>query len=94
MVALDRVFGLLSEERRRYTLYYLEQQTRPVSIDEVAEQVAEWESNPGTVSIPEEKFDRIEVDLRHNHLPKASGAEYIRYDPEVEEIEVTGTPRK
>ncbi|WP_227357087.1 DUF7344 domain-containing protein [Haladaptatus salinisoli] len=92
MAALDRVFDLFSEERRRYALYFLEQENGPVSVDEVAEQIAEWKTNPRTVPIPEEKFDQIEVELRHNHLPKASEAEYITYDPKEEVVEITGSP--
>lgn len=92
MVSLDLVFDLLSKERRRYALYYLEQQDGPVSVEEVTEQVAEWETNGATVSIPEEKFGQIEVGLLHNDLPKASEAKYIEYNPEEEMVEVTGAP--
>lgn len=92
MVSLDRVFDLLSKERRRYALYYLEQQDGLVTVDEVAEQVVEWETNPTTVSIPEEKFEQIEIELHHNDLPKAAEAKYIEYDPEEGVVEVTGTP--
>lgn len=90
MELLDQIFALLTEERRRYALYYLEQQDGPVSVDEVAEQVAEWETN-GT-SVPEGKYENIKVKLRHTDLPKASEAEYIRYDPEEKIVEVTETP--
>lgn len=90
MELLDQIFDLLSEERRRYALYYLEQQDGPVSVDKVAEQVAEWKTN-GT-SVPGGKFENIEVNLHHVDLPKASEAEYIRYDPEEGLVEVTETP--
>ena len=86
MVSLDRVFDLLSNERRRYALYYLEQHDGPVPIDEVAEQVAEWETDGAPSSIPEEKFDRVEVSLYHNVLPKAAEAKYVEYDPEDEVV--------
>lgn len=92
MASLDRIFGLMSKERRRYALYYLDQQDGPVPVDEVAEQIAEWESNPGSVSIPEETFDEIEVELHHVDLPKASEAAYIQYDAEKGIVELTGAP--
>ena len=92
MVSLDRVFDLLSKERRRYALYYLEQHDGPVPVEEVVEQVADWETNGATVSIPEEKFEQIEVELHHNDFPKASEAKYIEYNREEEVVEVTGTP--
>lgn len=92
MDSLNRIFDLLRKERRRYALYYLERQDGPVSIAELAERVVEWETDPGAVSIPEERFERVEIELQHNHLPKACEAEYVEYDPEREEVEVTGTP--
>lgn len=92
MDSLNRIFDLLRKERRRYALYYLERQDGPVSIAELTERVVEWETDPEAVSIPEERFERVEIELQHNHLPKASEAEYVEYDPEREEVEVTGTP--
>lgn len=92
MESLDQIFDLLTKERRRYALYYLEQQDDPVPVDEVAEQVAEWETNGATTSIPEEKFRNIELSLQHTDLPKASETEYIRYNREEGIVEVTGTP--
>ncbi len=94
MVSLDRVFDLLSDERRRYALYYLEKQDGPVSIDELAEQVAEWETNPGRASVPEEKFEEIELRFIHRDLPKASEAGYVKYDPEEGEIALVDEPRE
>lgn len=92
MASLDRVFDLLSNERRRYALYYLEQHNERVPVDKVAEQVATWQTDRGTDSIPEEKFEDVEVSLQHSDLPKAAKAEYVQYDPEEEVVEVTGTP--
>lgn len=90
MEVLDQIFDLLSKERRRYALYYLEQQDGPVSVEAVAEQIAEWETDG--VSIPEGKFENVEVKLCHQDLPKASEAGYIRYDPEERVVEVTDAP--
>lgn len=92
MDVLNQIFDLLSEERRRYALYYLEQQDGPVSVDDVAEQVAKWETGSATVSIPEEKLREIEVELYHNDLPKASEAQCITYDSEEGIVELTGAP--
>lgn len=92
MVSLDRVFELLSKERRRYVLYYLEQQDGPVSIDELIEQVATWEVDGVPPSIPEEQFKHIEVSLYQNDLPKTAEAEYIEYHPKEGVVEATDTP--
>ncbi|WP_246310503.1 DUF7344 domain-containing protein [Halorarum halophilum] len=94
MTSLDRLFDLLSEERRRYALYYLDQHDGPVSVDELAAQVAEWQADPGTVSIPEDTFNRIELELLHVDLPKASTATFVQYNPEERTVELTGPAPK
>ncbi|WP_255171294.1 DUF7344 domain-containing protein [Natrononativus amylolyticus] len=92
MVEVDTVLGLLNEQRRRYALYYLTEQDGPVHVDEVVEAVAEMESNPDQVSSPERKYREIEISIEHTHLPKASEAEFIEYDPEKREIRLTDNP--
>lgn len=89
MVSLDTVFDLLSNERRRYALYYLDEQEGQVSIEEVAEQVAKWEADGG---VPEARYDRIELSLHHAHLPKTTNADFIEYDSKAGEVYVHGSP--
>ncbi|MDL5362926.1 hypothetical protein [Halalkalicoccus sp. NIPERK01] len=91
MVSLDTVFDLFSKERRRYALYYLDQQEGRVSIEEVAERVAKWEADCEDDLTPEE-YDRIVLSLHHTHLPKTASAEFIEYDAEKGEVNVHGTP--
>lgn len=91
MVSLDTVFDLLRKERRRYALYYLEQQEGRVSIEEVAEQVAKWEDDSPGDPAPG-RYDRVELSLHHTHLPKTARADFIEYDSENGEINVHGTP--
>lgn len=89
---LDRVFDLLSDERRRYALYYLEQQDGPVPIEEVAEQVTEWETDSTTNLIPDDKYEQVKRELHHKDVPKSAEAKFIEYDSDDEVVEVTGTP--
>lgn len=86
---LDILFDLLSKERRRYVLYYLRNQDGPVTIHDVAEQVSEWESKGAPEAIPPDA-DRIEITLKHNHLPKLESAESIEYDPNTQSIHLRG----
>lgn len=94
MNILDNVFDILSEKRRRYALYYLSQQNDPVRVDDVAAQIAKWEANGSRQSIPDEKFDQIELELYHNDLPKASQLEYIQFDDEEGLVELTEAPHE
>jgi hypothetical protein len=93
MVDVDTVLGLLSERRRRYTLYYLTEQDRPVHIDEVVEAVAEMETNSNQSNIPEEKWNQIEITLQHNHLPKIDDAEFIEYNSDEMSLQLIDKPQ-
>lgn len=92
MEALSEIFGLLSKERRRYALYYLEQADGPVHVDELTEKVSEWESDPPEPAIPEGEYEETILTLKHSHLPKAAEAEYIDYDPTSGFVEISGSP--
>lgn len=89
MRSLDDVFELLSRERRRYALYYLERADGPVSIEELSAHIAEWESSPPD-DVPDELRDVV-IELEHAHLPKVNDARFIEYDHEEGEVEITGT---
>lgn len=88
MVSLDAVFELLSNERRRYALYYLKEQNRPVPIDELAETIGDWDDS--APADPAEKS--VEIELQHEHLPKATEVEYIQYNPDAGLVELQGPP--
>lgn len=92
MEILDRVFDVLSEERRRYALYYLEQQDGPVSVEELVEQIAAWETDGTGVSIPDENFREIKIELYHTDLPKTATLDYVEYNRESGEVELTEAP--
>lgn len=94
MVEVDTVLGLLNERRRRYALYYLTEQNGPVHIDEVIEAVAEMESHSDGVDIPRDKFGRVEIALRHNHLPEIDDVEFIEYDQDERVVRLTDRPPK
>lgn len=94
MASLDTIFDLMSEERRRYVLYYLEQQSDAVPVSDVAEQVAAWENNPDSAPGGLDQYYGLQVDLMHNHLPKAAELAYIEYDPDEQTVELTGSDQK
>ena len=83
---------MLSEERRRYALYYLEQREEPIPVDELAKQIDEWEDDPAGLDLSDDEYRNVELELEHKHLPKASDAEFVEYDPDEEIVEVTGSP--
>lgn len=92
MELLDQIFEVLSEERRRYALYYLERRETAIPVHELIEQVAEWEADRPAGRIPDEKFERIEMEFYHRELPKTTDLKYIQYNPDDGLIELTGLP--
>ncbi|WP_226007578.1 DUF7344 domain-containing protein [Natrinema salinisoli] len=90
MNTLDTVFDLLSDERRRYVLYYLHEQSGPVSVDKLAETIRTWEDDPPTQNVLE-GVDALKVELQHRHLPKTAEVEFVQYQPEQGVIQVEGT---
>ena len=92
MATLDDVFDLLSQKRRRYVLYYLDMQDGPVPIDEVVRQVATWETDLTAITVPEDKYREVLIDLQHTHLPKTDEMQFIEYDREAQMIKLTQSP--
>lgn len=81
--SVDIVLETLASRRRRYALYYLQDQTT-ATLQEVSLQVTAWEKG---VSIQTTDFDdRIYADFYHRHLPKLADANMIEYDPRQELI--------
>lgn len=90
MTSVNEVLTLLHERRRRYMLYYLSEREGPVRVSELVDAVAEMESEESP--IPDERFDRVEVALTHNHLPEVKSAEFVEYDREERVVRLTDEP--
>ncbi|SIR15697.1 hypothetical protein SAMN05421858_1634 [Haladaptatus litoreus] len=91
MASLNTIFDLLSEKRRRYVLYYLEEQGESVPVDELVETVADWESSASGNDIPADKFREVEISLVHTDLPKTANVEFIEYDVNEKMVKINGT---
>lgn len=70
----DVAFDLVGAARRRYVLYHLFENREETSIETLAEAVARRE---GTLD-----HERIEMSLRHAHLPKLEDAGLVSLDSE------------
>ncbi|XVH32638.1 DUF7344 domain-containing protein [Haloferacaceae archaeon DSL9] len=94
MVTLDTVFELLTDERRRYALYYLSEQSGPVTVEELGATITEWEENPPELGDASSTFEDVIIELKHTHLPKSAEVDFIQYDPEQNVVQVQGAPRE
>ena len=90
--SLDTVFDLLSDARRRYTLYYLFAMEGDVAeFEAVVNAVCNYEG-AGTDSTSPSPPENIRVKLHHSHLPKLAEAGVIDYDRRQGTIRFTPTP--
>jgi len=88
--ALDMIFELLANRRRRLVLYYLYESTDGVAtIDELIEFVhsKEEQTAPGGVSRAE-----VGTTLQHTHLPKIAAAGIVERDVRSETVKYWGQP--
>lgn len=92
MEALDSIFELFTRERRRYVLYYLDQQGGRVSVSDLESKLEEWERSESEPPIPDGSYEQVRLSLEHQHLPKAAEAEFVEYDRENGTIEIAGAP--
>ena len=76
----DVIFGLLSVERRRLVLKYLHDNEGPVTVSDLAEQIAATENDTEVRLISSQQRKRVYVGLYQCHLPKLDDTDVISYD--------------
>lgn len=91
IATLEVVFRCLTDPKRRFVLYYL-QDNEIVTVNELAEQVAGWESEIPPEKVDAEHRERIATELVHTHLPKLADALFIEYDRRSNTIRYTDPP--
>ncbi|PSP98796.1 hypothetical protein BRC89_06480 [Halobacteriales archaeon QS_4_70_19] len=79
------IFDLLSSHRRRYVVHYCKHEETPVTLSDLAEQVAAWELEKDVARLTSAERKRVYTSLQQTHLPTLSDAGMIVYeDGEVE----------
>lgn len=83
---LTESFQLLTHPYRRYVLYYLTTESGVVGINTLATAIASWE---GDQSDPGRNTDRtrVEIGLRHIHLPKLAEDGFISIGADGDSVE-------
>lgn len=92
--ALDEVFSLLADRRRRYALYHLRERAgtgdREVSVGlrDLAREVAAFEQGTDPEQVLEDEYERVYLGLQHNHVPRLADAGVVEYDREQSTVAV------
>lgn len=79
-LSLDDAFTILSNQRRRLCLRYLDATDGPVTIGELAEKIAAVENETTVDALSSAERKRVYVALHQYHLPQMDAQHAIRFD--------------
>lgn len=85
----DVIFEVLKNRRRRDVLEYLQSADGPVTLSELAEQIAAWENDVPVSALNSTQRKRVYVALYQTHLPKMDDVGVIDYDSDRGTIELS-----
>jgi hypothetical protein len=85
----EEIFDVLQNQRRRYVLHYLERFDEPVTLSDLATQVAAWEYRTPVEDVTEKQKKRVYTTLQQTHLPKMDEVGIVDYDSDAGTIERT-----
>ena len=83
----DELYDLLSNHRRRYVLHFCKRTDGPVTLSELAEQVAAWEQDKAVAEITSAERKRVYTSLQQTHLDRLDDAGIVAF--EGDRIELT-----
>lgn len=79
-------YDLLADEQRRRVVAALDRVSTPTGIEALAASVvAGAEDDPEDV--PDDRVERLAIELHHRHLPKLADAGLVAYDAEAHQVE-------
>ncbi|MFB6096126.1 MAG: hypothetical protein ABEJ74_01905 [Haloferacaceae archaeon] len=76
----DEIFGVLSNQRRRYVLHYLKGNGGEATVRELTEQIAAWENDVDVAETTRQERKRVYTSLVQNHLNKMADLGVISYE--------------
>ncbi|MFC7202666.1 hypothetical protein ACFQJC_04010 [Haloferax namakaokahaiae] len=86
-ISKDEVFDLMSNHRRRYAIHHCKQVDGPVSLSDLAEQVAAWEKDKEISELRSAERKTVYTSLQQTHLPRLDRVGIVTY--ENGEVELT-----
>lgn len=83
----DELYDLLSNHRRRYVIHFCKEADEPLTLSDLAEQVAAREQDKSVAELTSAERKRVYTSLQQTHLDRLADAGMIDYDGN--EIELT-----
>lgn len=79
-ISVEAVFTILGSSRRRYALHYLRRVDGPVTIRDLSEQLAAWETGKERTAVRPKERKRLYTALHQTHLPRMDRLGVVEYD--------------
>jgi len=79
-LSYDESFDLLSNHRRRYVLYYLQENGNPATLGDLADRIAAWENDVEMEEVSYDERKRVYTSLQQVHLPRMDDLDVIEFD--------------
>lgn len=76
----SELFHLLSNHRRRYALHACKQLELPVTLSDLAEQVAAWENDKTVAELDYQERRRVYTAMQQTHLPAMEDAGVVEFE--------------
>lgn len=83
------IFACLGHPYRRKTVNIVTERSEPITIDELAREIATRSDSGRSGEHNSNPVERIRVELYHGHLPKLAETDLIEYDPETNLVSST-----
>lgn len=90
-LSMTMVFDVLSDQRRRHALHVLREHEPPITLSELADEVASKEMEGATTEVPAETLERVYLSLWHWHVPKLSDVGIVEHNREQGTVTLTET---
>ena len=81
-IETDEVFHLLQNSRRRAVVQYFTTHDEPISLSDLADEVAAREYETTVEDVTDDQHQRIYIALYQSHLDKLDGHNVVEYDTE------------
>lgn len=89
--SLDAVFDILAEPRRRFTLSYLHERSRPIAIADLIREISAAQHETAKNEIPERVLKQETTMFHHCHLPKLVDANLVTINADRNTVRATET---
>jgi len=85
-LAIDAVFDALNSSRRRFAVCYLDGRTGWIELDDLAAELASWETGTPREEITDTQTRRVYISLYQTHVPKLQQYGVVDYDADARTV--------